>query len=185
MATIENWDEINAAAREIYAMLLGRFQTDKGAHVGTLVSAAARLAGSSLLRSFEFFRNQNVAPGNVLLSDEANEEWPKLMNMTLSILKKNKVDVDPNKMIMKAPAAHAPRSGILEMQAEYQEAYFQIANKHHLDYYQAAFAGAIASAIVILQTHSAVDPQITCGIAAMGFVEGSKTMPAPLPKNDH
>jgi hypothetical protein len=185
MDNFKNAAAINLAGKDLYAMFLGRMQKDKGVHVGTLVSAAARLAGSSLLRSFKFMQKpQTGSPGSVLLSYEADKEWPKLMGVVFTTLKSNKIEIDPNRMAIHPPAEHAPLAGLLQMQTEYQTAYFEITDRHYLNFEQAALAGATACALVIVQSHTFVDPQITCGIAAMGFVEGCKTVPAPIKKTN-
>ena len=176
---MENKIEMDAAAKEIYTLLVSKLQKGTSVHIGTLVSAAARLAGTSLYRTFNF-KADKLAPGTVVLSEEANQEWPKLMNMLLATLKANSIPFDPTKFEMKAPEQHKPRAEILEMQAELQGPFNQILSKHGLDYQQGAYAAANACAIAILKSRLLVDPQITCGLAALGFVEGSKTAPLPL-----
>ena len=173
---------MDTAAKEIYTLLVSKLQQGTGVHIGTLVSAAARLAGGSLYRSFNFKDNQ-VPPGTVVLSEEANQEWPKLMGMALATLKANGLEVDQSKFVMKTPKQHAPQKEILEMQADLQQPFYQILSKHGLDYRQGALAAANACAIAILKSRLLVDPQITCGLAALGFVEGSKTAPLPLDSN--
>jgi hypothetical protein len=170
---------MDAAAKEIYTLLVSKLQKDASVHIGTLVSAAARLAGASLYRSFNF-EDDKVPPGTVVLSEEANQEWPKLMNMLLATLKANGMQVDQAKFVMQTPEQHKPNKPILEMQAELQGPFNQILGKNRLDYRQGAYAAANACAIAILKSRLLVDPQITCGLAALGFVEGSKTAPLPL-----
>ncbi len=170
---------MDTAAKEIYTWLVSKLQKDASVHIGTLVSAAARLGGASLYRSFNF-EDGKVAPGTVVLSEEANQEWPKLMSMLLSTLKANGVQVDPAKFVMQTPEQHKPQKTILELQAELQGSFNQLMIKHGLDYRQGAYAAANACAIAILKSRLLVDPHITCGLAALGFVEGSKTAPVPL-----
>jgi len=180
---MENKKEMDAAAKETYALLVSKLQKGATVHIGTLVSAAARLAGSSLYRSFNF-KDDQVPPGTVVLSEEANREWPKLMSMVLATLKVNGMEVDQANFVMKAPKQHLPQQEILEMLAELQGPFTQIMRKHGLDYRQSAIAGANTCALAILKSRLLVDPQITCGIAALGFVEGSKTAPLPLDSAD-
>jgi hypothetical protein len=176
---MENKTGIDAAAKETYTLLVSKLQADASVHIGTLVSAAARLAGASLYRSFNF-KDDKVPPGTVVLSEEANQEWPKLMYVLLATLKANGIQVDEAKFVLQTPEQHKPRKEILEMQAELQEPFNKILNKHGLDYHQGAYAAANACAIAILKSRLLVDPQVTCGLAALGFVEGSKTAPLPL-----
>ena len=177
---MENKAEMLAAGREAILMIQEKLRDGQTIHVGTLVSAAARIAGTSLLRSFGLLANQKVEPGVILLSEEANREWPKLMSAVLATLKANGVEVDQAKLVFKPPEKHAPKQEILQMQVEFQDPYNRIMSQHGLDYRQGALAGALACAIAILESRKIVNPEITCGIAAMGFIEGSKTAPMPL-----
>ena len=54
---------------------------DGKGHAGTILSAAAWLAGTSLYRSLGY--KQNPAPGTIMLSNEVDEEWPILLNIFL------------------------------------------------------------------------------------------------------
>ena len=176
---MENNAEINQAGKEVYALLVSKLQTDANVHVGTLVSAAARLAGASLYRTFNY-KDDQIAPGTVMLSEIADQEWPRLMNILLAMLKVNGIEIDQASLIVETPRQHKPHKEILEMQTELQGPFNQIMRKHSLDYFQGAFAGAIACAYAILKSRLLVDPQITCGLAALSFVEGCKTVPLPL-----
>ena len=46
-------------------------------HAGTVLSIAGRLAGTSLFRSIH---KKEFTPGMVILSEEANVAYPKLLN---------------------------------------------------------------------------------------------------------
>ena len=176
---MENKTGIDAASKDIYTLLVSKLQKETSVHIGTLVSAAARLAGASLYRSFNF-KDDKVPPGTVVLSEDANQEWPKLMSMLLATLNANGIQVDQTEFVMQPPEEHEPHQAILEMQAELQGPFNQILSKRGLDYRQGAYAAANACAIAILKSRLLVDPQITCGLAALGFIEGSKTAPLPL-----
>ena len=177
---MENKTEMDAAAKETYTLLVSRLHSGSSVHIGTLVSAAAWLAGASLYRSFNF-KDTMLPPGTVApVSEEANQEWPRLMNMLLAILKANGLELDQAKFVMDTPEQHKPHKPILEMETELQEPFNQIMRKHGLDYRLGAFAGAIACAYVILKSRLLVDPHITCGLAALGFIGASKTVPPPL-----
>ena len=69
--------EMAQAAEKVYDYLFLKLKSEKGIHVGTFVSAAARLAGTCLLRSFNF-KLPAAKPGSAVLSEEANVEGPKL-----------------------------------------------------------------------------------------------------------
>lgn len=169
---------IGEAGREIVHMLEAGIRTPEGVHVGTLVSAAAKLGGTSLFRSFNF--TGKFEPGQVVLSDRANDEWPRLGAIMLSVLKNNHVAVDDNRLVLKDFGPHTPRLDILEVQRKFGAQFASIAGKHQLDEVQAAWAGAVACGLIIHATQTSASPQITCGVAMLGFVEGAKTVPLPI-----
>lgn len=166
------------AAEEICDYLFQELKTDDGIHAGTFVAAAARMAGTSLLRSFKF-KIPEAEPGTALLSEEANEEGPKLMNLLLQTLRLMEIEPD-NEPLAETPAEHLPQLSITQMQERLQEGCGWIAKKHKLDHRQAAFACALACAVAINETKEFLDPNVSAGIAVMGFIEGTKTVPVPF-----
>lgn len=150
-------------------------------HAGTVLAIAARLAGSSLYRSLN--SQKDIAPGVVVLSDEVNEAWPRLMNIFAFYCKQNGIDVMSKPMITKFPEQIKPLMEAEQVLAEYQDQYHEIMKKHGLDYLDGARAGMIVCS-VMFQYHCMkvkdIDPYIATGIVAMGIVEGAKTSPVPL-----
>ena len=55
-------------------------------HAGTVLSVAARLAGTSLFRSIN---KKDVTPGVVVLSEEVNQAYPQLLNLFAYYCKKS------------------------------------------------------------------------------------------------
>ena len=150
-------------------------------HAGTVLSAVARLAGTSLYRSLNY--NNNAAPVTVVLSNEVNEAWPQLMNLFAFYCKQNGIDVMSKPTVTQFPEQHKPLMTVEQVLAEYQDQYHEIMQKHGLDYLNGARAGMVVCSMVF-QYHYAVakeiDPYIATGIVAMGVVEGAKTAPPPL-----
>ena len=150
-------------------------------HAGTVLSTAARLAGTSLYRSMNY--KNNVASGTVVLSEEVNQVWPQLMNLFAFYCKQNGIDVMNKPLITEFPEKDKPLMTVEQVQVEYQDQYNEIMKKHELDYLNGARAGMIVSSIVF-QYHCMkvkdIDPYVAAGIVAMGVVEGAKTAP-PAP----
>ena len=73
---------------------------------------------------------------------------------------------------------------ILETHRAFQDDFNRIAAMNGFDYQDAAFAGAVAAAMAISETRDQVDPHITVGIALYAVIEGMKTVPLPLEKNE-
>jgi len=55
-------------------------------HAGTVLSVAARLAGTSLFRSGN---KQDFTPGTVILAEEVNQAYPQLLELFALYCKKN------------------------------------------------------------------------------------------------
>ena len=150
-------------------------------HAGTVLSVAARLAGSSLFRSLNY--EKSITPGVVVLSNEVNEAWPQLMNLFAFYCKQNGTDVMSKPMVTKFPEQDKPRMEVEQVLAEYQDQFHETMKKHGLDYLNGAWAGMVICSIVFEYHCKAardIDPFVATGIIAMGVVEGAKTAPPPL-----
>ena len=149
-------------------------------HAGTVISVAARLAGTSLFRAIN---KKDFPPEVVVLSDEVNEAYPKLLNMFAYYCKQNGVDVMAKPVISEFPEKDKPLMELAQVQAEYQDQYNEIMKKHGLDYLEGAWAGMIVCSIVFNYhciANKDIDPYVATGIVAMGVIAGAKTSPAPL-----
>ena len=149
-------------------------------HAGTVLSVAARLAGTSLFRSLN---KEDVTPGMIVLSEEVNQAYPQLLNLFAFYCKQNGMDVMSKPMVTKFPRQDEPLMKTDQVLAEYQDQYHAVMKKHGLGYLDGARAGMIVCSI-IFQYHQTVakdiDPDVAAGIVAMSVVEGAKTAPLPL-----
>ena len=149
-------------------------------HPGTALSVAARLAGTSLFRAIN---QREVGPDVVVLSEEVNKAYPKLLNMFAHYNKKSGIDVMAKPPVTTFPEGDKPLMSLSQIQAEYQNQYNEIMQKHGLDYTESAYAGMIVASIIFdfhCIKNKDIDPYIATGIVAMGVVEGAKTGPVPL-----
>ena len=149
-------------------------------HAGTVLSVAARLAGSSLYHSLN--HKNPINPGTVVLSQEVNEAWPQLMNQFAFYCKQNGFDVMSKPLVTKFPEQDKPRMEMEQVLGEYQDQYHAIMKKHGLDDLNGARAGMIVCSILFeyhCKTAKDIDPFVATGIVAMGVVEGAKTAPPP------
>jgi hypothetical protein len=150
-------------------------------HAGTVLSTAARIAGTSLYRSMNY--SHDAAPGTVILSEEVNQAWPQLMNVFAIYCKQNGIDVLSKPLVTEFSEKNKPRLETELVQAEYQDQYNEIMKKYGLDYLDGARAGMIFCSI-LFQYHCMkirdIDPYVATGIIAMGIVEGAKTAPPPF-----
>jgi hypothetical protein len=146
-------------------------------HAGTVISVAARLAGTSLFRSIN---RKDVAPGVVVLSEEVNTAYPQLLNLFAYYCKQNGIDVMGKPLVQEIPDQDKPLMELAQVQAEYQDQYNEIMKKHGLDHLEGARAGMIVCSIVFHYhciSNKDIDPYVATGIVAMGIVEGAKTSP--------
>src|SRR5215471_9625503 len=146
-----NSDEVSRrrqqAAIEELRILDQHFPTTFESHPASVLRAAAWLAGTSLFRSFNL--THSVAPGSVILSDKANDEGTKLLNLYLyTVISRNHINLDPKKMIMEIPLEYKPRKDILTVQELFQDPYNQIMRKHGFDYSEGAQVGVLACGII-------------------------------------
>lgn len=149
-------------------------------HAGTILSIAARLAGTSLYRALN--SQKDIPPGTVVLSEEVNQAWPQLLDLFAFHCKQNGIDVMVKPPVTEFPDKDKPRMSLEQVRQEYQDQYDEIMKRHNLEYLEAARAGMVLASIVF-QYHCTVakdiDPYVGTGIIAMGVVEGAKTAPAP------
>jgi hypothetical protein len=172
-------NETMEAGKEIFVFVAEKLQNEQGAHVGTLVGTFARLSGTSLLRSFEIVPD-DIEPGDAILSQEANEEGPKLHGFILGLLNAFGTELDQEKIVINTPKTLKPTVSVNETQAQFEQGFVEIVEQKGFDRQDAAYAAAAACAVAINETKTLVDPHITFGIAAYSVIEGLKTVPLPL-----
>jgi hypothetical protein len=171
-------DEVDVG-RKLRAAILEALTDERGVHAETAVSAAARMAGTFLLRSFDL-PIEKLEPGAPVLSDLVNDEGPALVEILVLALRQMKIPIDRER------ASAANQGGValltvLEMQERLEAGLTAVVKPHGLDYRGAARAAAFAAAFLAQDTKNVLDPSKAFGIAAYGFVEGAKTVPQRLP----
>ncbi len=168
------------AANEVLALLERHF-AKAAPHPESVLYAASWLAGTSLFRAMKI--EGKLDPGVIVLSEKANEEWPKLMRMFVYLVEKFGIKVKAEAADFEIAPEHRSRQSLREIQEELQTPYNAIMAAHGFDYGEGAKTGAVACALLVrgyCSTHKLLDPSLAAAIVAMGFVEGTKTTPAPL-----
>lgn len=169
------------AAKEVLALLERYFEAAASPHPETVLFAAAALAGTSLYRSLKI--EEELQPGVVVLSDKVNEEWPKLMRTFVYLLEKFGIRVKVEEANFEIAAEHRSQQSLRQIQEALQTPYNAIMSAHGFDYGEGARTGAVLCALLVRTycgTHKLLEPGLAASIVAMGFVEGAKTVPAPL-----
>ena len=151
-------------------------------HAGTALSIVARLAGTSLFRAINQGEHE---VGQVILSKEVNDAFPKLIKAYTHFCKKNGADVEAKPTVTEIPENDKPKMSLPQVQAEYQSQYNQVMKKHGLDYLNSALTGMVIASM-IFKYHcidkNDIDPYVATGIVTMGVIEGAKSTPVPLDK---
>ena len=137
------------------------------------ISSTARLAGSFLFRSLGLSID-NASPGSVVLSEEANEKGPQLVNITYAVLRNMGVAIDNDKV--SGANTKQPSGSFVEVIAALQGPALEIMNKYELNYEQMAQSVAIATAFIIQQSPNIL-PEQGFGTAIYYYIEGTKTYP--------
>ena len=169
------------AATEVLRIFDRHFRTPQGTHPGTVLSAAAWLAGTSLYRSFGYA--QHPEPGTVMLSEKANQGFPRLLELFTYYMVQSGTQIKPEQFVLQIPEAFKPQKTILQIQEAHQDEYNTIMKNHHLDYLDGARAGIIVCSMVFnyhCVKRQDLEPRLGAGMIAMGIVTGVKTAPIPL-----
>jgi hypothetical protein len=168
-------EQVDAANRFADAAI-DALKDAKGVHAETAVAATARMAGSFLFRSFGF-KLEGVEPGQPVLSEEANEQGPELVNILAGVLAQMGVELDVGKLADEPGPDHKPLLGFLETQRKLEPAFAGIRDELGLSLREAAESAAAATAVLIRRATQLLDAHVAFHIAAYGFVEGTKTVP--------
>jgi hypothetical protein len=143
----------------------------------TVVGAIARMSGSFLLRSFGLPLT-GIEPGAVVLSERANEDGPRLVEILGGVLQAVGVQLDATKVAAAQAAAKGQKDSFLQTQEALEPQFTAIRRKYGLNDGEAADTVAVATALLIKNCAQRLDPHVAFGLAVYGFIEGSKTAPA-------
>ena len=169
------------AAGEFANATIAALKVGEGVHPPTVIAASARMAGVYLFRSFGF-DVAGVSPGEIVLSTEANEQTPLLVQITAGILSQIGIkNAETPKMPPETPAdpKAKPSLEFLETQRKVEPAYAPIKARFALTDEQAAQSMAVGTALLIRHCAKFLDPNVAFGIAVYGFIEGAKTLGEP------
>ena len=167
------------AAQEFATATIEALKMPNGVHSGTVVAATARMAGTYLFRSLDL-PLPGVKPGQSVLSIEANERWPQLINIAGDALSKMRIEIDNTQAGKEIEPSHKPMLEFLETQKKLETMYAPIKNRYGFSMQEASYSVALATALIINHAKNFLNPTMAFNIAVSGFVEGSKTAPEPV-----
>ena len=171
--------KLSDSAREYANVTIAALPIPGGVHPPTVVAACARMAGTYLFRSFDL-KLPGVQPGQAVLSVEANEHSPMLLRTAAGILATLGITIASSPPAAPTTEPPKPMYEFLPTQRLLEPRFAAVTTKHGLTTRQAAQGSAIATAILIHHFAKHLEPDVGFGLAAFGFIEGSKTAPDPV-----
>lgn len=172
----KNYPEISAAANDLLGLLGPKFTNKTGGHVETDISAAASLAGLSILRSKGFDLGE-FKPGTMILSEldtEMNEIWSFMMSAAKNI------GLDPSGgWDGEIPEANKPLYNIPEMTQRTEKDFLAICGRHHLKKDLFPYVAVLAALKLVYAANTMKILNQNIGKALTGYyiVAGAKTVP--------
>ncbi len=167
------------AAQEFATATIEALKMPNGVHPGTVVTAAARIAGTYLFRSLGL-KLPGVKPGQFVLSIEANEQWPQLTQIAINCLARVGIKVDNTQAGKAIDQKHKPMLEFLDTQKKLGPMYAPIKERYGFSSLEAAQSVAVATVLLIRHGIKFIEPNTALNIAVFGFVEGAKTAPEPV-----
>jgi hypothetical protein len=165
------------AAGLVVELIADKMGNNRQIHPGTAIASAARLAGSFMFRSFNLQLNE-VTPGSAVLSEQANEKGPVLINILAGSLNNLGVKLDKDKMNSTSNAGS--NVSFLETLDRLQDPAQIIMSQNNLNPEQMAYSCAMATAFIIKECRNDLACESGFQTAVYGFIEGSKTWPPKL-----
>jgi len=164
------------ASGEMSEVIASRLGNNRGVHPETVIAAAARMAGTMLFRSFGI-DTSGMEAGSVILSEEANENGPRLIHILGGML--NNYGLEPNreKLADAENRGDEPSLSILETQELLAEDFTTICDKNNLSSSEAADACALLTAWLIKECAPQIGLEAGFNLAVYSFIEGAKTVP--------
>ena len=165
------------AASEFGTAAMKAFDRDGTFPAEIVIGSAARMAGSFLLRSFGLPLT-GIQPGSVVLSEQANQQGPRLIQILGAVLENIGVKLDSSRLSASQRTTRGQKASFLETQKALETPFGAIRQKYGLSDGETADAVAVATAVLIKNCASLLDPHVGFGLAVYGFIEGAKTAPA-------
>jgi hypothetical protein len=164
------------AAGEMVDVIAAKLGKGRAVHSETAIAAGARMAGTMLFRSFGFDISK-MAPGSAVLSNEANEKGPELMNIVAGMLTQYGLPIEKEKLATVTGRGEAPKLTVNETQELLEGDLTSVREKFGLGLEDGARACALAVAFLVRECAPQIGLEAGFNVAAFGLIEGCKTVP--------
>jgi hypothetical protein len=172
---VENKNQLKASA-EFTQTIISVLASGRGVHAETAISAAARMAGTFVLRS-SGLPFSNFEPGTPIFSDVIDEAGQKVLQTVGDSLSVMNVILDADKLDYNLPEENNPRMQLSETQTLLDAPFRKIMDKYRLTEEEGAHAAAVSTAVLIQKCLGVLDPHLGYTVAAFGMIEACKTVP--------
>lgn len=176
MKISENQNKVTGEIVDLIASAIGK---NRAVHSATAIATSARLSGAFLFKSFGL-NVPDAKPGTAVLSNQANEEGPELINVIGAVLANLGVTIDNQKM-ESAEIKKAELDFLESLNATQTEA-IKIMENHKLSPKEMSIACAVSTAFIIEQCKNDLSVESGFKTAIFGLIEGSKTVPPQTDK---
>ncbi len=166
----------NKAAGAFVDMVASGLGNGRAVDSATAIICSARIAGNLLFQSFGF-NMKEMTPGTVILSEEANEQGPELINILAASLQNHQITLNEAALSQQQIKPEEFKLNALETLGLFQKTAQNIASENNLNFKEAAQSAAMATAFIVRECAANIGAEIGYKIAIFGFVEGSKTVP--------
>ncbi len=174
----QNLQQIIEVADMLNRLLRKLVITKEGIHAETIVSAAARMAGTMLFRSFGD-EAADLPAGSVVISDRANQQGPKLTSTLFAVLRQyGHTELDEQNLNGAQETTALARLTLKQTQSLLEPWYRRAQETAGLSFEDVAFASVMTTAMLIHDCRAVLDVHSGCAIAIHGIVESAKTVPA-------
>ncbi len=175
----KHYPEISAAANDVPGLLGPGFANKPERHVETGISAAASLAGLSMLRNKGFGLGE-FKPGTMVLS-ELDTEMDDIWNFMMAAAQN--MGLNPSGgWNGEIPEANKPCCSILEMTQRTEKDFLAICVRHHLkkEFFPYVAVLAALKLVYAADTMKFLDQNIGKALTGYHIVAGAKTVPFSL-----
>jgi hypothetical protein len=169
----------NKAAGAFVDMIASGLGNGRAVDSATAIICSARIAGNLLFQSFGF-NMKELTPGTVILSEEANEQGPELINILAASLHHHQIPLNEATLSQQQIKPEEFKLDALETLGLFQKTAQNIARENNLNFKEAAQSAAMATSFIVRECAANIGAETGYKIAIYGFVEGSKTVPVPM-----
>lgn len=172
----ENYAALDRAADDVLSLLSTEFMKPTGSHVETIISAAASLAGLSVLRS----KGIDISPykPGMILDYDTGREIGEIRDFMMAAA--GKAGLDPSGgWGREISSAHRPKISIPEMTRERERKFFGICEKHKLGRVFYPYVAVLAALKFVYASDRVrlLDQNTGKSLILYYLVAGAKTVP--------